>query len=91
MTLYNINIKVIGDIWDYQDYHDKIIDSFKFSLERLLDTPHYYGLRGDLNFKYHSEERKFEIVSLPQKYDGRIRYLFEISSDFRKKYIIYNT
>lgn len=88
MVLYNINIKVIGDIWDYQDYHDQIIDGFKASLERLLNTPHYYGLRGDLDFKYHSEERKFELVSLPPKYNDRIRYLFNISSDFRKKYLI---
>lgn len=88
MVLYNINIKVIGDIWDFQDYHDQIIDGFTASLERLLNTPHYYGLRGDLNFNYHSNERKFQLVSLPQKYDGRIRYLFEISSDFSKKYLI---
>ena len=86
--LYNINIEIVGDIWDYQEYHDDVIESFRLSIEALLNTPHYYGLRGNLDFKYLSKERKFEIVSLPEKYDGRIRYLFEINSDFRKKYLI---
>lgn len=84
--LYNINIKIIGDIWENQIYHDNMIESFEYSLKMLLNTPHYDGLRGNLNFKYYADTKKFEIVSFPEKYDGRIRYLIDINSVFRKKF-----
>lgn len=86
--IYNINIKVNGDIWDYQDYHDRIMDNFKFNIERKLSHPDFYSLRGDLNFIYHSEVQKFEIVSFPEKFKGRLDYVFETDRDFRKKYFI---
>lgn len=84
---HNVNIKIIGDLWDRQEYHDARLNWFKGEFDRLLHkTQNYAHLRGDYNFEYHAETARFKMISITGSGSKTVIYMIEISRDFQKEF-----
>ncbi len=86
--LYNINIKVTGDIYYNQNYFDSRMNNMRGELERLITKNHLAnGLRGDLNFEYNAEIDKFRLLSIKTNLKSQVERAIDIDYLFNKLYM----
>lgn len=86
--LHELNIKIIGDLWDNQDYHDNQLQWFRDDFERMLDTTgQRLHIHCNFNYEYEAETRKFRLISYTANLKGAVSHMLEVNHDFKKKYL----